>query len=742
VSPAYGSASGERYGQQDDYRAIELVESETSELNTRTGEINMQTGNDWAPAQHLDMDNEPASETSAPASDTGRDEPAISDLLAVAEEFNAAFNTALYELEASRKLAKERSDRIEELNESIVSIKTALQEETSANQRKDEAHTRESEALNQSLRELESERERLRQLINEQQQSLDAQAGEIADLTSRVMELTETLEQHKVDSSRAAEAFAREREESNSAREALAARLTGHEALEQEVAYLREIVSHAGGKLEAPPLPNADVMSLQDEIERPGPILSASAEDCGQLQVGRPETSRQPLPGATPSQPQNTDTAPEITDRDVFISHLDTLLAEISGSGARHILMYVLLDNFIRVRDEIGDMNSEQVVDGIAGIIGLQCGSNDMMTRYGECTFAVLCSGATTDDTKKKAERIRSTVEKAVFEVAGRTLVTSISIGICAVRGSDSDAGQVISRASLACESVRLTGGNQALAISAVSDTLAVTGSNASHAEIVDRVLVENRIRIHYQPITNLKDNTVNCFEVLTRIVDENNDIILPGDFLSMAVTSGKAREVDYHVIESSMRMLADNTNPNIKLFIKLTRQSVSCHDFPLWIMSKSKQYKINPGRLVFEVTERAMKSEYENLSMLSKALDKIGCRIAIVDYRLEIQTQLLEHINADYLKIDSKLVQNICSKGRSLAKVTGIMEVARNYNLTTIAESVENPQCLAVLRELDVNLAQGYFISGPAGNAIFESHDGDAADAVANNGKASFTLG
>jgi EAL domain-containing protein (putative c-di-GMP-specific phosphodiesterase class I) len=209
-----------------------------------------------------------------------------------------------------------------------------------------------------------------------------------------------------------------------------------------------------------------------------------------------------------------------------------------------------------------------------------------------------------------------------------------------------------------------------------------------------------------------------------------------------MAVTSGKAREVDYHVIESSMRVLADNSNPNIKLFIKLTRQSASCHDFPLWIMSKSKQYRINPGRLVFEVTEHTLKSELENLSMLSRALDKIGCRIAIVDYRREIQTQHLGHIHADYLKIDSELVQNICSKGRFLAKVTEIMEVARNYNLTTIAGSVENPQCLAVLRELNVNLAQGYFISGPAGNEIFESYEGDAADAVANHGKASFTLG
>jgi DNA repair exonuclease SbcCD ATPase subunit len=264
----------------------------THQLITMTGIDIMQTGNGVESAQHLDSDNDPAPETPVQPGDAGFDKPAISDLLAAAREFNAAFNTALHELEVSRQHARERSARIEELNKSILSINAALQAATSEAIRKDEAHARESQSLNQAIRELESERERQRQQITEQQQSLDAKAGEIANLTSRVTELTGTLEQHKADSLRASEAFARKSEESNSEREALAARLASHEALEREVARLREIVNHADGKTEAPPLPGADVMSLQDEIEKPGPELSAVPEDGGQLQAERPETSR------------------------------------------------------------------------------------------------------------------------------------------------------------------------------------------------------------------------------------------------------------------------------------------------------------------------------------------------------------------------------------------------------------------------------------------------------------------
>jgi hypothetical protein len=78
----------------------------------------MQTGNGVETEQYLDMDNQPEPESAVQTSEAETEKPAISELLAAAEEFNAAFNTALYELEASRKLAKERAARIEELDAS------------------------------------------------------------------------------------------------------------------------------------------------------------------------------------------------------------------------------------------------------------------------------------------------------------------------------------------------------------------------------------------------------------------------------------------------------------------------------------------------------------------------------------------------------------------------------------------------------------------------------------------------
>ena len=168
----------------------------------------------------------------------------------------------------------------------------------------------------------------------------------------------------------------------------------------------------------------------------------------------------------------------------------------------------------------------------------------------------------------------------------------------------------------------------------------------------------------------------------------------------------------------------------------------MSCHELPLWVSNKLDEYRINPGQLVFEVAEGVMECELKNLVRLSMALNKAGCKLAIEHYRLDTKPQHLYHIHPDYLKIDRGLVQNIDKKGGYLTKVNEIMDLAKLNNLITIAEGVENPACLAILWEVGITLAQGYFISEPTGHINLEIDDAEAGKDKANEGKAVYTLG
>ena len=999
-------------------KLIGMVNTVASPPQTQPGSGALQKGD----REHPEQDDMPVSEqektadtadntvpgSEAPGMDlAGNEHPAISDLAAVADEFNAAFNTALYELDSSRKQLTERSIRIDELNESIKTINSTLNDEVNKGRGKEEEYSREAEQLTQKINDIESDRERLLQQLSEQENTLNARAGEISQLSSRVEEVTATLEQRTAEGQHAQEELVRERdmltgkldelqvlfdvagnqleahqkkledrdneisgiskqcdslttelasmvetsdrekdannqevarleaairdlnenlqareqqleqrseelelkgkeaawlndhinelkeevgakaeslrtqseshagscdelneqinsisseleslhaahselgthaenlenlnralhessisentlhkklveeksnkiellqarlgpgdesqndqlenteekenlqralndlesrlqetesqklaleerakladeleaeagqlrsalqeareagsadaqslqgqlaelnsalENSRTGQEALAGKLRDNEALEQEVTGLREAVQQADNKLLEQVDVSSIVDSLKDEVKKLKSTLSASEEMREQLQSSVHVVSPAAEPGSSDASTpvQDPQPVPKIADRDQFALHLNELITGEADADINHNVMYLLVDNFIRIRDEIGIMNSAHVINEITEIIASSCDDDDTVSRFGDCTFAVLTCNESIDETQVKAEKIRSTIEKHIFETPGHSLVVSTSIGISMVRKSDTCADNVISRADHACESARSSGGNHVLVNSAIADEIVIKNSTENHKELISATLNENRIMLYYQPISCLKDIPGNHYEVLIRIVDESGGVILPGEFFSMAGTSGQTADIDRYVIEKIMQMISENRDQEMTLFIKLTSQSVADHELPLWIIEKIHEYKVDPGQLVFEVAESTLQSDLKNLSMLSKALNSVGCKIAIEHYRMSTQPQHLLHIHADYLKIDSGLVEGLSRNGGSHSKVTAIMGVAKEHNYITIAEGVENPASLAILWELGVSLAQGYFIQAPTGN-------------------------
>jgi diguanylate cyclase (GGDEF)-like protein len=513
---------------------------------------------------------------------------------------------------------------------------------------------------------------------------------------------------------------------------------------EQEVIGLSEAVQQADNKLLEQVDVSNTVDSLKNEVKKLKSALSASEEMCEQLQSSlhavSPSTELGVSDASTPV--QEPQPVPKIADRDQFALHLNELITEQVDTDINSNVMYLLIDNFIRIRDEIGIMNSAHVINEITEIIISSC-DDDTVSRFGDCTFAVLTCNESIDETQAKAERIRSTIEKHIFEIPGHSMVVSTSIGICTVRKNDACAENVISRADLACESARSSGGNQVVVNSAIADEMVINSSTENHEELISATLNENRIILHYQPISCLKDIPGNHYEVLIRIVDESGGVILPGEFFSMAGTSGQTGDIDRYVIEKIMQMMFENRDQEMTLFIKLTSQSVADHELPLWIIEKIKEYKVNPEQLVFEVAESTLQSNLKNLSMLSKALNSIGCRVAIEHYRMSTRSQHLQHIHADYLKIDSGLVEGLSRNGGSHSKVTAIMDLAREHNYITIAEGVENPASLAILWELGVGLAQGYFIQAPAGSRDYNFQGVvEESEKEEDGNKATFALG
>lgn len=670
----------------------------------------------------------------------------VTDITAHADKLEtlnrALHESSISENELHRKLLEEKNAAIETLRQQLDPANDAAADIQMR-------QASEIQDLQTALHELES---RLKQ-SESQGQSLAERAALADELEGRVAELNTTLQDTRESAARDAidpqalqsmQDRITELESSlASARtdnESLISKLEDHESLTQEVQSLRESAQQAGNG----PVDQDKMYALTEELEKLRSELTASEARREELAVELSNIRETGASGIVNAPVATQDPAsPGITiDRDRLMSHLDHLLTEHDDTSMHHTVMYILLDNFIRIREDVGVMNSEQILTQAMQIVASSCDEDDMLARIGDCTFAILCKDAGTDETQEKAGNICSAIARHIFEVDEHSVVVTASIGIDSIRSNDTSAKEVVSRADKACEAARSSGGNQVLVNSNVAEGVLLQGSSDDHAEMVSNILSENRIKIHYQPISSLTETSCNYYEVLTRIVDENGDIILPGEFFSMAVNSGKAMEVDRYVIESIIRMLADNPDPNMKLFIKLNRQSVTNPDFPIWMLNRIKEYQIRAQQLVFEVSEIVLDNELKNMSMLSKALEGVGCGLAIEHYRLDAGPQHLQHIKADYIKIDSGLIQNISNKSECLSKVREIVKFTRQHNFMTVAEGVESPASLSILYELGVDYAQGYFIQAPSGDIEYEVEEIVSEDESLEHQKATFTIG
>ena len=142
-------------------------------------------------------------------------------------------------------------------------------------------------------------------------------------------------------------------------------------------------------------------------------------------------------------------------------------------------------------------------------------------------------------------------------------------------------------------------------------------------------------------------------------------------------------------------------------------------------ICSLTKRYEINPSLLEFELTENIFFDSYDRAIEASKALRENGYRISIDDYGSGYSSEdLLLNINFDELKLDRGFVIYLSQeekRERAMIVLSSLIEMAKKLNMTIVSEGVETAEQLKMMRNLGVDLVQGYYFMKPVDVTRFE---------------------
>ena len=222
---------------------------------------------------------------------------------------------------------------------------------------------------------------------------------------------------------------------------------------------------------------------------------------------------------------------------------------------------------------------------------------------------------------------------------------------------------------------------------------------------------IHDNIEVYFQPLVNNKTLKVDKYECLVRLIEDSGKVISPYFFLDISKKSNQYKKLTRIVLEKSFKRFE---NLPFEFSVNISYEDIESNDFLDFIKSMIKKYNIS-DRVIFEILEDESIKNYQCLILFVDEVKALGCKVAIDDFGSGYSNfEYLLKMNVDYLKIDASLIKNVATDENSYKITKTIIEFAKNLNLKTIAEYVENEEIFNIVRDLGADYSQGYFFSEP----------------------------
>jgi diguanylate cyclase (GGDEF)-like protein/PAS domain S-box-containing protein len=408
-----------------------------------------------------------------------------------------------------------------------------------------------------------------------------------------------------------------------------------------------------------------------------------------------------------------------LLNRRSFERELASHVALVERYGARGAALVLDLDHFKIINDTLGHGVGDELITRVAAALGGRLRESDVLARLGGDEFAVLLPEGGRDEAVAVARGILEVVRgQAVLASSGRARRVSASIGIALFSAGHQLSGDaVLVEADLAMYEAKEAGRDRyAVAEAGASD--GALGARMSWAELIRDALAEDRFVLHAQPIIDLESGRVGQYELLLRMVDPAGELIAPGAFLPVAERFDLIGELDCWVVRRALAMLAQAGAEGHDITVEVNLSGRSTGDPALLALIERELHAtgVDPARLIFEITETTAVANIPAAQAFAARLAELGCRFALDDFGAGFGSfYYLKHLPFDYLKIDGEFVRHCASDRTDQLVIQAVVDIARGLGKRTVAEQAGDDATLALLRDLGVDQAQGYFLGRPA---------------------------
>jgi len=419
-----------------------------------------------------------------------------------------------------------------------------------------------------------------------------------------------------------------------------------------------------------------------------------------------------------------------LANRQQFVRQAGGAIQAAKQSGQMMALLYLDLDRFKRINDNLGHSVGDALLKNVARRLEQSTGKSDIVTtpddsarhsharvaRLGGDEFVVLLTGLSDEaQTAAVANRIRQSLAEPL-DCGGHRLVVTPSIGIALYPQDGTDIEDLLVKADMAMYQAKDQGRN---GYAFYGHSMAVRS--------LGRLELENDLRsafqsgdfqIYYQPKVDLASDAIIGVEALLRWHHATRGWIAPDVFIPVAEETGLIAELGDWVIREACKQLNNWSNEglgHLTVAVNVSVQQFARADFVESVLRTLWQYGVKPEQLELEITETLLMRNVDDTTACMKRFRAAGVTLSIDDFGTGYSSLgYLRQFPVDSLKIDRSFVKDLHTSDDDAAICAAIIAMARELKLKVIAEGVANAEQLEFLRKHGCDQVQGYLISEP----------------------------
>lgn len=394
------------------------------------------------------------------------------------------------------------------------------------------------------------------------------------------------------------------------------------------------------------------------------------------------------------------------TDQLTDLKNRNFLLKELATTK-KYSLVLINIDRFSQINDFYGSIFGDKVLVKFSKILqeNLVEVQSRSIIRFNGDEFVILYAEKDSQEVISNIRQLIQNINSKPIYIESEEVTLHLSIGI-----SFEENSALISTANMALKIARRESKNLII----YNNSHSLNNEYENNIRWVKKIkdaIADDRIQLFYQPIIDNNDSSIRKYEALIRLIDTDDQVITPFFFLEIAKKAKLYRELTKIVIKKTFDTFENN---NYFVSINITIDDILDKGIRSYIYSYIQNTKI-ASRVTFEIVESENIQNFQEIENFINYVKSFGCKIAIDDFGTGYSNfEHLMRLQADYIKIDGSIIQGILHDKKSELITSVIVAFAKEMDIQTVAEYVENKEINDKLITLGINNSQGYYFGKP----------------------------